>query len=488
VRIAVLTLLLAVLAAGPARAQSPPPTVVTFDTTVPEGIFSTPEECPASVLLTDGRDGGPFLHVPCGSPQLRIRLPTLQRVVELFVRAPQGGSELFLQACDPQFCGGPVIAQRTITPAPTGWTAVVLEDPTGAASIDNVLVFVPGLASETPPLDIDDVSFSPFEQPDTAISPSFELTTTHPFGVGFRCELDGVALSACASPFGTSGFAPGAHTLAAAAVDVYGRADPSPANATFTIPAPPVVDRDGDGDGDGVPDATDNCPAAANADQADADADRIGNACEQLPSGNTPPTAGVTAVVRQLSGEVFVKLPGRRLSQGDGFVPLKGIASIPIGSIVDTRKGEIELESAANGFAATDRRAKRQEAKIKAGLFAIRQQRAKRGAAKKAAIATDIGLLSPPGAEAVCARGPSKGVVRSISMVAKGYYRALGGATTATARSATFATTDRCDGTLTEVGRGRVSLKVKGRKKPVVVRGGAAYLARARLFAASRRP
>ena len=50
-----------------------------------------------------------------------------------------------------------------------------------------------------------------------------------------------------------------------------------------------------------------------------------------------------------------------------------------------------------------------------------------------------------------------------MSMVVKGYYRALGGASTATARNATFDTTDRCDGTLTEVGKGRVSLKVKGK-------------------------
>ena len=72
-------------------------------------------------------------------------------------------------------------------------------------------------------------------------------------------------------------------------------------------------------------------------------------------------------------------------------------------------------------------------------------------------------------------------------MVVKGYFRALGGATTATARNSTFNTTDRCDGTLTEVGRGTVSLKVKGKKKPVVVKRGGAYLAKAKLFAARKK-
>ena len=56
--------------------------------------------------------------------------------------------------------------------------------------------------------------------------------------------------------------------------------------------------------------------------------------------------------------------------QESGFVPLKGVASVPIGSTVDTRKGEIAMESAANGFAAGDRRARRQSARINAGLFA----------------------------------------------------------------------------------------------------------------------
>lgn len=41
-----------------------------------------------------------------------------------------------------------------------------------------------------------------------------------------------------------------------------------------------------DGDGDGVPDAEDNCPAVANADQADADADGVGDVCDSTPTGD----------------------------------------------------------------------------------------------------------------------------------------------------------------------------------------------------------
>jgi hypothetical protein len=478
-------LLLAVLAAAavlaaPARAQTPAPTVVTFDSGFDADVFDSPPACPPAIVGSGGRDGGPFLHIPCGNPQLRIRLPAAARVVEFFVRAPQGGTDVSARACDIQFCDGPVIDTQDITPAPTGWTPIVLEDLTGASRIDNVLVTVEPF-SAPPPLDVDDLSFSPFDQPDTAIlsGPPFQLAINSPLGGTFFCGVDDGPSAPCDNPFAPAGLAPGAHSARALARDVYGRTDSTPATFAFTVAAPVA-----DGDGDGVPDASDNCPAAANAGQADADADGVGDACEQLPPGNVPPVAGVNAVVRALSGEVFVKLPARVPFQAGGFIPLKGVASVPVGSTVDARKGEIEMESAANGFAATDRRAKEQKARIKAGMFVIKQKRAKKGVAKKTSISADIGLLSPPGAEAACAKkGPAKGIVRSLSMAAKGFYRALGGASVATARSATFVTTDRCDGTVTEVGKGRVTLAVKGRKKPVVVRAGGAYLAKAKLFA-----
>lgn len=43
-----------------------------------------------------------------------------------------------------------------------------------------------------------------------------------------------------------------------------------------------------DGDGDGVPDETDNCPGVENPDQADADDDGFGDACESFCTGACP--------------------------------------------------------------------------------------------------------------------------------------------------------------------------------------------------------
>jgi Thrombospondin type 3 repeat/PKD domain/Cadherin-like domain len=54
------------------------------------------------------------------------------------------------------------------------------------------------------------------------------------------------------------------------------------ADFTLHVNAPPVIDTDGDG----VPDSTDNCPGAANADQADADGDGLGDACDPDTDGD----------------------------------------------------------------------------------------------------------------------------------------------------------------------------------------------------------
>jgi hypothetical protein len=458
-------LVAAVVLAAPARAQTPSPTVVTF--AVPAGDIDY-TGCQGTAP-SGGRDNGAYLA--CGA-RAQLFLPAGQRLVELFVHSPDSTS-IVVDACPPETCSLP-ITSATVDPSVQQWTPVILEDPN--AGIASVQITARGNL-----LDIDDLSFSPVDQPDTTVGagPPFGLGINSPLGGTFSCIVDSATVVDCPATFSPAGFAPGTHALRVFAIDVYGRVDKSPATTTFTV-APPVV---ADADRDGVPDLTDNCPSIANPTQADDDNDGVGDACDLLPPGDVPPAPGKTAVVRAISGEVFVKLPGRGLKQDGGFIPLKGIASVPVGSTVDARKGELEMTSAANGFAASDKRAKQQRARIRAGIFAIKQKKAKKGKAKSASISTDIGLLTPPGAATACQKGPAKGIVRSLSMVVKGYYRALGGASTATARNATFVTTDRCDGTLTEVGKGRVTLALKGsKKKPVTVKAGGAYLVKAKLF------
>jgi len=176
--------------------------------------------------------------------------------------------------------------------------------------------------------------------------------------------------------------------------------------------------------------------------------------------------------------------------QSSGFVSLKGVAAVPMGSTLDTRKGEVALTAAVNGQRPTSPRQLRREARFRAGIFAIRQARKRRKAKAAKRIPPRAELASPPGAERPCAAsGPPKGTsVRSLVTTTKGVFRTVGGAATATPAkgTSTFITTDRCDGTLTEVGRGRVAVTANRSGRRQVVRAGRAYIVRARLFAARK--
>ena len=68
--------------------------------------------------------------------------------------------------------------------------------------------------------------------------------------------------------------------------------------------------------------------------------------------------------------------------------------------------------------------------------------------------------------------------------VAKGIVRTVPKKGLVIGRDASWTTSDRCDGTLTRVTRGRVTVR-HGRRN-VTVRAGRRYLIKARLFAARR--
>jgi hypothetical protein len=507
VKLTLVTLFAALALAAPANAQlAPAPTVIPFAdgqrAPVDQGGASVGGECPDPVVKTGGWDNGAFLPTTCGYAYIHFERP--QAMVELYARVPAGSPPAILRACaNGEGC---IELGRQTVPGDGAWTPIVFAR--DDATIDYVESVYTASAFTAAPsrVDIDDVSFSTVRQPDTAVSgPStlvdgspgtFTFASSAP-NVTYWCSLDGGEFAFCPNPYPLAA-AIGAHTLTVRAMDIYRQADPTPARIDFAVQPikgpPPPPPPPPDADRDGVLDANDNCPDNANSDQADGDGDGVGDACDSLPPGNVPPKPGETSVVRVISGEVFVKLPAttklgfaglRAPFQESGFQSLKGVASIPIGSTVDTRKGEVSIASAANGYPAGNRRAKQQQARIKAGIFALKQKRAKRA---KTSIATDVTLISPPGAEAAAAcntRSSIKGAVRSVSLVTKGYYRTIGGASTATAkRSATFAQTDRCDGTLTSVGTGKVSVAIKGKPdaKPITVRAGRAYLVKAKLF------
>ena len=193
--------------------------------------------------------------------------------------------------------------------------------------------------------------------------------------------------------------------------------------------------------------------------------------------GASPPVPGKSVVAAVVSGQVFVTSAAGKRTR------LTGASNIPVGAQVDTRKGRVRLTSAATGAGTTT-----QTADFYQGRFKVKQALPARNRAA-AALTTDI-VLSGQASRAQCAsaggasaaaiskkKGPHA-VLGKLWGNGKGKFRTAGKYSAATVRGTIWLTQDRCDGTLTTVKRGSVSVRDLKRKKTVTVKAGHSYLAR----------
>jgi hypothetical protein len=293
-----------------------------------------------------------------------------------------------------------------------------------------------------------------------------------PFAAGAPVQTLPAALSGSTWSVATQSLAPGQYTAQATQASAQGNGVSAP--ATFTVAQPRAAPQGGssqqqtpgDKDNDGIPD---------NLDDSD---------------GSLPPVPGKTFDARVVSGDVFIKYPAgkgpRAVKPLKGFVPLKGAANVPIGSQLDTRKGRVAVTSAADTGGV-----KTQTSDFYDGIFAVKQALPKTTPKKPATLITDLVLKGEPsrsgcaplkGAAAVAAAKKKRGaksVLGSLWGNGKGKFRTTGKYSSATVRGTIWLTQDRCDGTLTTVKRGVVSVRDFKRKKTVSVKAGHSYLARA---------
>ena len=207
-----------------------------------------------------------------------------------------------------------------------------------------------------------------------------------------------------------------------------------------------------------------------------------------------PPVLGKSVNVTPVSGIVYIELPpGAKLSafspsalvapaaaaltKGLNFIPLTEARQIPVGSTLDTTAGVVNITTATTA----SRKGKLQSGDFGAGLFKLLQSRRQKGL-------TDLNIINTVNPRQVCAtRGkariaashPSSKVLGRLNASGHGRFSARGQYSAATVRGTIWSVANQCDGTLTKVKRGVISVRDFRRRKTFTLFTGQQYLARA---------
>lgn len=267
---------------------------------------------------------------------------------------------------------------------------------------------------------------------------------------------------------------PGSPTIDAGSSDpLLGPADPdghrrtlgaAPDTGAFEY-APPAAGTQAP-PGDGVAAAPEPPPTAADPSAAGP------TELPPLPPGVDPPVLGRSVVLAPRRGTVLVRPPGARR-----YVRLGAVGDLPLGTIIDARRGAVRLSTALD--------AGHQTATFHGGRFEVRQPRSGRGLTDLVLRGGDFSRCRTRAA-APLARAAAKRRAKAIRRLwgrdRGGRFRTRGRTSVATVRGTAWLTEDRCEGTLTRVTEGAVHVRD-------VQRGGKARLVRAgrRLLVAKRR-
>jgi hypothetical protein len=213
-----------------------------------------------------------------------------------------------------------------------------------------------------------------------------------------------------------------------------------------------------------------------------------------------PPVLGKTANIAPVSGIVYIELPPgatlasfaraplptdafAALTKGRSFIPLTEARQIPFGSILEASKGVAKITTATTASP----KGKVQFGDFGAGIFKLLQARKQHGLTELSVIdnhsARQFCASTGKGKKAaIAARAgghPSSKVLGRLSANSHGHFTGRGQYSAATVRGTTWSVQNRCDGTLTHVVRGVVSVRDFRKRKTITLFTGQSYLARA---------
>jgi hypothetical protein len=180
------------------------------------------------------------------------------------------------------------------------------------------------------------------------------------------------------------------------------------------------------------------------------------------------PRQGRTMNIEPVSGIVRIRTPGSSRARASAAVTLTEARQLPIGSIVDVRKGRVRMTTAANRVGAV------QKGEFYGGIYTTSQSR-------RARRPTTLLRLTEA---LVCRRGRSRRArsgrarVRRLWGSARGRYRLRGRHSSATVRGTIWLQRDTCATTTTVVREGTVIVRDFAKRRNIRLRAGRRYVAR----------
>jgi hypothetical protein len=220
-----------------------------------------------------------------------------------------------------------------------------------------------------------------------------------------------------------------------------------------------------------------------------------------------PPVLGQTENLMPVTGLVFIKLPhgkspgnalsadAKALTKGLGYIPLTEARQVPVGTSIDSRRGTLSLVAASgHGHGHSEQT---HTARVGGAVFGFAQSKspltkglttftlkdnAFHGAPNFNACKANASLLKRlPTADAIALKKRvNSTVVQTLNASDHGgKYKTNGRYSASTVRGTVYSVSDRCDGTLTTVKRGSISVLDFQTRKTIIVHAGHSYLARA---------